>query len=306
MFEAKSKKRIGIIRGGDKEHYASSLEKGGDIILYIFENFTHKYKPVDILIDKDYVWHLNGLPINPADLMNRVDVVWNTSHPSFSNVVESLSIPNLGLNPFSKTLSSSKEMLKNHMNKIGFRMPRSIVLPVYQRDFDGPQERYSIKKAKEVFEKFPSPWIVRSFTDNPNMGIHLAKTFGELAGAIEDGLQHGTSILVEEFIRGNIASVHSLSKFRGEDVYVFPPLNIFGEISHAEKEKLAQIVKELHKHIGAKHYLKSSFILSGRGQVYLTHIDATPDLKAGSYFSKACESVGTKMFHVVEHMLEQA
>ena len=70
-------KRVGVLRGGEGKHYTSSLQKGGEIISHIFESLSDKYKVFDILIDKDNKWHLNGVPIVPADLLHRVDVVWN-------------------------------------------------------------------------------------------------------------------------------------------------------------------------------------------------------------------------------------
>jgi D-alanine-D-alanine ligase-like ATP-grasp enzyme len=323
-----TKKRIGILRGGAGKYYKTSLQKGGEIISHITDNLGDKYKTFDILIDQDYLWHINGVPINPSDLTNRVDVVWNTSHPSFSNILDSLAIPNLRAGSFSSVLENSKEMLREHMKKIGVSMPRSIILPVYQKDFDacppsqvgsrrGPIENYAIKKAKEVFEKFGSPWIVKSFTEDTNMGIHLAKTFPELVEAIEDGAQHEKSILVEEFIEGKVASVHSVVGFRGDlsalpsgrgqagDVYTFPLGNSFGNFSNEEKEKMASLVKDLHEHIGVRHYLKSDFILNKRGKVYLLQVESIPDLKPDSHFSQVCALVGAKPHHVVEHMLEQ-
>ncbi len=299
-------KRVGILRGGAGTHYATSLKRGGDIIAHISENLAERYKTFDILIDKDYVWHINGLPINPADLMHKVDVVWNASHPSFSNVLESLAIPTVGASSFTATVENSREMLREHMQKVGVSMPRHMLFPVYQKDFDGPRERYSIKKAKEVFEKFTSPWIVKSFTPDASMGIHLAKTFPELVDAIEDGVEHEKSILVEEFISGKVASVHSVPHFRGEEIYVFPVGNVFGNLSSEEKDKLTSLVKSLHVHMGAKHYLKSSFVLNKRGKVYLLNVDSTLDPRKDSYFSQVCESVGAEMHHVVEHMLKHA
>ena len=298
-------KRVGILRGGAGEHYALSLKKGGELISHIVEHLSHKYKVQDILIDKDYIWHINGVPVSPGDLVHKVDVVWNTSHPSFANILESLSIPNVGNGSFSGVFQNSKEMLRKHMAQIGVVMPRAIVLPVYQKDFDGPRERYAIKKAKEVFEKFGSPWIVKSFTPDANMAIHLAKTFNELVVSIEDGVKHGKSILVEEFIVGKVASVHSVPNFRGEVMYVFPPVNVFGELASSEKERLSSLARTLHHHIGAKHYLKSNFVLNKRGKIYLLDLEFTPNLKSFSHFSQACESVGAKMHHVVEHILEQ-
>ena len=299
-------KRVGILRGGAGNDYESSLRKGGEIILYIHENLSDKWKAVDILIDKNGIWHINGVPISPADLFHKVDVVWNLSHPSFSNILHSLSISNVSDGTFLGALQNSREMLREHMKQIGVQMPRSIILPVYQKDFDGLRERYAIKKAKEVHKKFSSPWVVKSFTNDSNMAIHLAKTFPELVDAIEDGVKHEKSILVEEFIAGKVASVHSVPEFRGENIYTFPFGNTFGNFSTNEKEKLSNLAKDLHNHLGAKHYLKSDFVLSPRGKVYLLEISSNPDLQFDSHFAQVCESVGVKIHQVVEHIIEQA
>jgi D-alanine-D-alanine ligase-like ATP-grasp enzyme len=260
---------------------------------------------VDILVDKDYIWHLSGVPVNPSDLVHRVDMVWNTAHPSFSNILLSLSIPTIGPSSFSHGLESSKEILKKHIKAMGLEMPRQIVLPVYQKDFDGPKNKYAIKKGKVVFEKFSAPWIVKSLTPDLSMGMHLAKTFPELVGAIEDGVNHGQSIVIEEFIMGKVASLHSVPDFRGQGIYTFPLGNSFGNFSLNEKDKLANIAKDLHKHIDAGHYLKSDFVMNSRGKVYLLGIDSHPDLKVGSHFHEVVSSVGAKMNQVLEHILDR-
>jgi len=304
-----AKKRVGILRGGKGKNYTTSLKRGGDLISNISENLEEKYKIVDILIDKDEIWHINGLPTQPVDLMHRVDIVWNTAGPGVSVLLENFSIPNIGHGAFYSSMEESRDLLKEQMNRIGVHIPRSIVLPFYQKDFDGPREKYATKKAKEVFEKFSSPWIVKSFTPDSNMGIHLAKTFPELVYAIEDGVLHEKSILVEEFILGKIASFHSVPKFRGEPIYIFPLSvssgNTFGNFSSIEKEKLTALAKYLHQHIGAKHYLKIDFTLTPHGKVYLIGLDSTPDLRLDSHFSQVCESVGAKPHHIIEHILEQ-
>ena len=298
-------KRVGVLRGGAGEHYASSLRKGGDIISYIHENLSERWKAVDILVDKEGTWHLNGVSIMPTDLFHKVDVVWNTAHSSLFAILDNFSIPNAGVSYFSHILENSKEILREHMARIGVSMPRHIILPVYQKDFDGPRERYAIKKAKEVHQKFSAPWIVKSFTPDANMGVHLAQTFNELVAAIEDGVKYEKSISVEEFIAGKVASVHSLPNFRNEEIYVFPPVNVFGNFTSPEKEKLVNLAKDLHHHLDAKHYLKSNFVLNKRGKVFLLDFETAPNLKSYSHFSQACESVGVKMHQVIEHILEK-
>jgi D-alanine-D-alanine ligase-like ATP-grasp enzyme len=284
VSETKDKKikRVGILRGGAGKYYTSSLQKGGEIISCIFENLSDKYKVLDILIDKDYVWHLNGLPILPADLVDRVDVVWNTSHPSFANILDSLSIPNISVGSFPFALENNQDFLREHLKNIGIQMPRSILSP---------------QNAKEVFEKFPAPWIVKILNE-----IKLVKTFNELALIINGK----NDITVEEFISGKVATVHSVSNFRNQKIYTFPLVNSFGVFSKEEKEKLSDLVKKLHKHLGAKHYLKSDFVLTPKGKIYLLQINNTPNLKPDSHFSQSVESVGAKMHHVVEHMIKEA
>ncbi len=304
-------KRIGVLRGGadnENQNYETSLREGGDFISYVVENLSDNYKPVDILVDKDGVWHLGGRPILPADLMHRVDIIWNTSHPSHSHILEDFSIPHVRASESSSPWSKSREMLREHIANIGVKMPRSIVFPLYQKDFDGPKEKYALNKAKEVLEKFSPPWIVKSFTPNTNMGIHLAKTFAELVRGIEDGLAQERSILIEEFIMGKAASVHSLSDFRGQDVYTFPLIifkNIPHNLSYSEKEKVLTLAEKLHKHLGVEHYLKSDFVLHRNGNIYVTGINFSPNLKTGSHFCDSCESIGVKTNQVVEHILNQ-
>ena len=295
-------KKVGILRGGEGEHYESSLREGGEVLAHILENLSDKYKPVDILVDKNGVWHLQGVPITPASLMHQVDVVWDTSHPSHSAILENFSIPHVGAGHFSRVLEESRAMLEEHMKGIGVNMPRHIILSLYQEDFDGPKGKYAIKKAKEVHAKFGAPWMVKSLTPDLSIGVHVANTFPELINAIEDVVAHERSILVEELIAGKEASMHSVSGFRNEDIYIFPPLGM----STQEKDKLINLAKDLHVHLCANHYLNSQFVLHPKRGIFLTAIDFSPNLKKDSAFHQACQSVGAKMHQVIEHILERA
>ena len=270
--------KVGIIRGGANEHYTSSLQKGGDLISHIFENLSEKYKVVDILIDKKGIWHLNGIPTKPADLVRKIDVVWDTSeHPSSSITLDNFSIPNVGRGYFLKVLESNNDMLRKHMKEIGIQMPRSIVSP---------------KNAREIFEKFSAPWIVKI-----NNEIKLVKTFNELAETIKDK----NNIVIEEFIAGKPSTVHSIAGFRGESIYILPPQNF----ATNEKEKVINFAKDLHKHLITEHYLKSDFVLHPKRGFFLTNIESIPDLRKGSHFEQSCQYIGAEMHHILEHILDK-
>ena len=126
MLGSIKKKRIGILRGGAGEHYENSLTKGGNVISYVLENLSDKYKVVDIFIDRDNVWHIGGIPVEPTDLMHRVDIVLNVAHPSFSNILKNLSIPHIRSNS-SSILETSRAMLNEHIkNTNSFHLIKSI------------------------------------------------------------------------------------------------------------------------------------------------------------------------------------
>ena len=279
-------KRVGILRGG-AENYDMSLWHGGELISYLQENLADKYKPVDILVDREGVWHIAGVPASAGDLLHRVDFVWNIAHQNFSKLLSDLSVPEIGMpRNFSHR---SPALWKKEAESLGLKIPRSIILPLYQKDFDGERNRYAIKKAKEVHEKFGAPWVVKSLMPS-DMGVHVVNTFNELVDAIEDGVSHGESIVVGELIPGKREEAHTVSGYRGEEVYAFP-------------SSVGDLAKNLHQHLGARHYLKSSFVLHPRLGVYLTAIDFLPDLHPNSNFSKCCERVGTKPRDVIEHIL---
>ena len=282
-------KRVGILRGG-KENYDMSLWHGGKLISYLNDNLSHKYKTIDILVDGEGVWHAQGLPTDVADLVHKVDLIWNVAHPNFSATLAGFSVPELGMpENFSYR---HPELWKREVENLGLKIPRRIILPLYQKDFDGERNRYAIRKAKEVHEKFSPPWIVKSVVPS-EMGVHVANTFNDLVDAIEDGVSHNESIVVEELVPGKREEAHTLSGLRGEDVYAFP-----GEAS--------EWGKKLHEHLSARHYLKFCFVLHPRLGVYLTDIEFTPDLHPSSGFCRSCESVGAKPSHIIEHLLEQA
>ena len=278
-------KRVGVLRGGTSNNYEKSLKEGGNIFAFLYENLRDKYKPVDILVDRDGVWHLGGVPMQRAEVLNKVDLVWNAGGDhEHTTTLQNFSVPHVGRNAFSLSLENNRELLREHLKKIGIGMPRQMLLPA---------------DARQVFEKFSSPWIVES--DN---SIFLTHTFPELAEAIFTR----PVISVTEFISGKPGVVHAIADFRGEGLYVLPPMvvpGLEGAFNDYEKEKVVSFVRALHPHLDAGEYLKANFILHPRRGFFITQISFTPDLREHSHLSQALRSIGAKIHSLVEHLLEK-
>ena len=295
-----TKIKIGIIRGGEGDNYENSLREGSDLISFINSNLSDKYKIIDIFLDKENIPHINGLPISLDKITHKTDVVWNT-HNNFSHILDNFSIKHISSSTFSNVMSHNRSILEEHMKSVGVKMPRHFVIPAYQQDFDGDINKFAFKKAKEVFEKFGTPWLVHAFGKDMNTGIHIAKTFEQLVYAISDIAQSGKSILVEELIIGKVASVHTVPNFR-EAMYSF----LKGNLTLLEKERLINYAKDLHTHINANHYLKSSFVINKRGAVYLVNVELKPNFKEYSDLHQSCEDRGVKTSSIFEHIIDQA
>lgn len=299
-FLSMQKGRIGILRGGKNEHYEKSLNDGRDLILFLHENLKDQWQPIDIFVDKQGTWHIGGLPIIPVDLLHRVDAVWNTAHPEITETLKKIGIPCFANQPIVNILTNNRKILEEYLKESEIKIPRHLIFPIYQEDFDGPRERYSIKKAKEVHEKFSPPWIIKSFTSDSGMAIHVANTFPELVNAIEDGVRHNTSILIEEFISGKEIKVHSLSGFRDQEIYNFP----IERVTEQEKRKIDTMSKKIFKYLGIPHYLKSEFKIDKKGRIYFTGLETYPRV-LDSDLSLACDKVGAKMYHIIGHILDK-
>jgi hypothetical protein len=292
-------KRIGIIRGGNWSNYERSLKEGAEVSAFIKEHLGENWFPLDIFVDKDGAWHINGLPVLPSEVGTRAEIFWNASSPEVTSILENFGLRHVSVPSFPQALRESREMLRTHMMQTaGINMPRHILLPGYQKDFDGRIELYAAKKAMTVFEKFSGPWMVRSPSVQNAMGVHVAKTYPELVNAIIDAAEHGASVIVEELIPGREVSMHSLKNFRGEDLYVFP-----ARLSREEKDTLYKKIREIHDHTGSD-YLMARFILHPKNRIYLKHLEFTPSFGKDSDLHQVAESIGAKASHILESILE--
>jgi D-alanine-D-alanine ligase-like ATP-grasp enzyme len=312
VMEIKIQKRVGVLRGGTSGNYEASLREAGDLMIYIFENLSDKWKPIDIFIDCNEVWHIKGIPIKPIELQQKVDVVWDTTNSNASVILERLGVKRVGINSFSSLLQTHRPLLEEYLKNVGVNMPKSIILPSYQKDFDGPKEQYALKKAQEIFKKFTSPWIIRAYPVDVNTGVRVAKTFTELTNAIEDAMLYRPSILVEELIPGKTVSIHSLAGFRDKEIYSLPLIsvtkgnvNLSEDFSEEEKVKFLNTVKDIYKHLGATYYLNSNFVLHPTRGIYLTSVCFSPNLR-DSHFLYSCDSIGLKPYEVFDYILRRA
>jgi D-alanine-D-alanine ligase len=325
--------RVGIIRGGLSGEYNISLKTGGNIISSIRNSdLKDKYTPYDIFIDKNGVWHLNGIPISLESLRDKIDVVFNALHGDYGEDgkiqkdLESFNIPFTGSNSVVSRIGYNKVLAKDLFEKIGVKTPKHLLFSAYLEDLDGPRNFYAIKKAKEVIKRIPPPWIVKPVSGGSSMGIFVCKDFVDLVKAFENGVNEKTSVIVEELITGKEASVVAIDNFRNNDIYICPPVEIRlpndkdffdfdskyvkvsdkicpANFSFEDKIELERLAKIIHRNMKVEHYSNYDFIIHPKRGIYILEVNTLPGLTENSILPKALDSVGVSLSEFIDHII---
>lgn len=328
--------KVGVIRGGTSNEYEVSLASGAQVLLHLRgDKMKDRYLPIDIFIDRDGIWHINGIPTTLDKVAQKVDVIVNALHGDYGEdgkvqqQLEQWGIPYTGSGPFSSALGYNKSLAKDEFTKLGIKTPKHILFPAYQEDFDGPKDRYATQKAREVWGRISPPWIVKPLTGGSSMGIHVCKTFDSLVNAFHDGVNQKVSVLVEEFIIGKEATVGVIDNFRGKKVYTLPPVEIRipktstffdkdikyngksleicpGNFTEEEKKELERLAALIHTGLDLSHYSRSDFMVHPKKGIYALEVNTLPGLTEESLMPKALEAVGSSLPEFIEHIIKLA
>ena len=328
--------KVGVIRGGISGEYKVSLDSGANVLSCLrSESMKDKYSAIDIFIDPEGIWHINGIPVTIEKVASKVDLIINALHGDYGEdgkvqeLLEQWKIPYTGSDSASSFIGYNKFLTKQEFNKLGINTPKHILFPVYQDDFDGPRNRYAEKKAREVWRSMPPPWVVKPLTGGSSLGIYVCKTFASLVTAFEESIDSGVSILVEEFIKGKEATVGVLDNFRGKDIYAFPAIEIQipktstffdnevkyngksqeicpGNFTNEEKVELERLASLIHTGLHLSHYSRSDFIVHPKRGIYAIEVNTLPGLTNESLMPKAFDAVGTNMSEFIEHIIKLA
>ena len=226
--------KVGVIRGGISGEYEVSLKTGSNVLSHLRgDRLNNKYKPIDILIDKEGVWHIGGLPVSMEKVSQSVDVIFNALHGDFGEdgkvqlILDKWKIPYTGSGALASAIGYNKVLTKEQFSRLGIKTPDYFVVSQYNdKNSNRSIESYSRTISKQIHEKFPPSWILKPLSGGSSVGMKICKTYPELIDAFMEGINKDTDILVEELIEGKEATVGVINNFRDRKVYVLPSIEI--------------------------------------------------------------------------------
>lgn len=313
---------VGVLRGGTSSEYSLSLKTGAAIMNALPED---TYETRDILIDRKGYWHHRGVPATPARALQQLDVVLNALHGGVGEdgtvhrLLERAGVPYAGAGAMQSAVALNKVTARNVLMNAGLRMPNGMSFTLHD-------DLNTAEMAHLVHAAVAPPYIVKPTNDGAGTGVAYVTTFVELPDALADVLDAHGSVLVEEYIRGDEATVGVIEGYRGESLYALPPAHVGRDGRHLErhhhesgalthqspsgftfnqKESLADIAKTAHRVLALSHFSRSDLIVTPRG-IYLLEVNTNPGLYPGAAFPVMLGAVGSSVTEFLEHAIRLA
>jgi len=313
---------VGVLRGGPSSEHEVSLRSGATILANLPED---KYSVRDIYIDRAGNWHDRGRHTTPDKIIRQLDVVLNGLHGDYGEngevqkLLERFGIRYAGSDSYGSYLAMHKMMSKAHAKNIGLFTPEYR----YIESLLGLEDVIA-----EVTRSFHQPVVVKPVGSGSSVGVSIVGGYAHILSAVKALFENGVQkVLIEEYIRGQEATVGVVEGLRGEAYYVLPIIEIIppegdfysyeakysgktklvcpGNFSRVNKEELQIAAKAIHRALGLRHYSRSDFIVSPRG-IYYLETNSLPGLTDKSDLPLALASVGVTMPEFLTHLVNLA
>ncbi len=316
-----------MLRGGPSNEYEISLESGASVLGALRDHFEGVYQPRDVFIDRQGIWHIDGVSVLPEDISTKIDVAFNALHGTYGedgkvqSLLESHGVPFTGSGSLGSAVGMNKTMTKNIFSSYGIKSP----LGKQIKSSDIRNNPRAI--AGELFQTFIFPAVVKPNSSGSSVGVSIVKDFSVLIPALENAAKYDEVVLVEEFIPGIEATCGVIENFRGQELYTLPPIEICAQngffdyeakyqgkseeivpatFAESIKKSLEELAAKAHRALGLRHYSRSDFIIHPRRGIYVLEVNTLPGLTKESLVPKSLRAVGSDVHELVGHLIEMA
>jgi D-alanine-D-alanine ligase len=210
-----------------------------------------------------------------------------------------LGVPYTGSGPLGSGMAMDKAVAKHMMESCGVRTPAWQELS------------YTAEQIPALAETLPVPCAVKVVGGGSSIGVALPETREELRGALEEILQYGNRVVVEEKIRGRELTVPVLGDKALSPIEIVPPQGkdfdyvskyqsgdegareiCPAPISEEERALLSEAALRIHAALGLSVYSRADFILDGEGRAWCLEVNTLPGMTPASLIPKAAKLEG--------------
>jgi len=314
--------KVAILRGGPSSEHEVSLKTGKSVI----DNLPDKYIPIDVFIDRNGCWHIEGFPVKPEKVFADVGVVFNAMHGAYGEdgkvqqLLEHHRVSFTGSGALASAIGMNKQLSKDVFKQHGIKTPLHKTIRLGEEIHD-----FSVR----LFKSFPIPVVIKPNNGGSSFGVSIASTISGIEKAISEAFKYSDTVLIEEFIKGREATCGVVDHFRGKEVYSLLPIEIKkpsdseffdynakyggkseeicpGNFSQEEKETIQKMASDAHKALGLKHYSRSDFIIHPKRGIYILEVNTLPGLTSESLLPKSLKAIGCSFPQFLDHLITLA
>jgi len=310
-----NKIKVGVIMGGPSFEHEISLLTGKNIL----ENLDkEKFLGFEIFIDREKNWFFEKEKIEPEELCQKVDVIFNALHGEFGEdgevqkIFERHKIPYTGSGPNASFLGMAKWKSKLIFKDKGLNVPDAVKVTPLTYHF---------------LPTFSFPWIIKPREKGSSVGVFKVNNRKEYFECIKQTFKYGQIIIVEKFISGREVSCGVIENYQGERCFPLPPVEIIppkdffdynvkyngstkeicpASFSQEINDEIKNIAVVAHKSIGARDYSRSDMIVGDDGKIYILEINTLPGLTKESLLPKEARAVGLCFKDLITHIINLA
>lgn len=304
--------RVGVLRGGTN-HNEESLNYGD----FLIKNIKKAgYKPVDIFVDTNNVWHISGKPVLPANITHHVDILWNALYDapkdrsiSLPTLSKQLGVPLISENDFVFGILSRPETFREFLKRNDIKTTSHILYTHNINDTDEDGKIHNFINA--VNKKLSPAWLIEALGTMRYPHI-VAKNQMDLFTASHIFLDFEGEIVVSNLPVGRRAHVGIISNFRGEKQYALVPLENRHEagyhntFSKSEKEILTTLAKNIHALFDYPHHIGIDIVQTPHRGLVVERVHTRALQYDQSPFCRALAMLGIGHDEVINHAIKNA
>ncbi len=221
-----------------------------------------------------------------------------------------LGIPYTGSGYLGSAMAMDKSVTKRMMESAGIRTPR------------WEDITYDAGQVEELTARLPLPCAVKIVNGGSSIGVHLPETREQLRDALQDALQYGSHVIVEEKIAGREITVGVLGQRYLPAVEIVPHAEYFdyaakyqsggaqeicpAPITREQWEHMGEAALRLHRLLGLSVYSRTDFLLTEQGEAYCLEVNTLPGMTPASLLPKEAAAVGIAYPQLCEYIVQES
>jgi D-alanine-D-alanine ligase-like ATP-grasp enzyme len=299
---------IAVLRGGNVD-FSLSLSEGQEVLQSLSKV---GYKPLDVLVDRDGSWTVQGLPTDAHAIFTRAHTVVDTTRDRNAPHIKLAKKMAITL-MFSRgtDVHMDREDMYRLLRMQGFKVPDTIVVrakaPLQPNVF------------RDVWSTYHTPLMVRPLVRQSGTESKLITMYPEFEKTVKDYHDRGIDVHILTYRKAPTSSLAVLPNFRGEKLYTplwvetFASTNSIPDPTHQMRAHLhaPEYRKEEMRDIATKVY--EALNLSGPACIdvvpykegyIVVNVEPHPSLRKDSRFMQSLSSTGANIGEYIHSQIE--